>query len=127
MMYSIIRYFTCIYLVLSSSIVAIAKSDGPSFSRDIRPILSGKCFKCHGPDRETREADFRLDRRESAIDADVIIPGNPSESWILDVVSSDDPDLRMPPKGDPLSAEEIESLRASVSYTHLTLPTICSV
>ena len=112
MMYTIIRYFTCISLVLSSSIVAIAKSDGPSFSRDIRPILSGKCFKCHGPDRETREADFRLDRRESAIDADVIIPGNPSESWILDVVSSDDPDLRMPPKGDPFSAEEIESLRA---------------
>lgn len=89
-----------------------AQSEPPSFSRDIRPILSGKCFKCHGPDREAREADLRLDRRESAIDADVIVPGNPAESWILDVVSSDDPDLRMPAKGDPLSSEEIELLRA---------------
>ncbi len=89
-----------------------AQTEPPSFSRDIRPILSGKCFKCHGPDREAREADLRLDRRESAIDADVIVPGNPAESWILDVVSSDDPDLRMPAKGDPLSSEEIELLRA---------------
>ena len=89
-----------------------AQSEPPSFSRDIRPILSGKCFKCHGPDREAREGDFRLDRRKSALDADVIVPGNPAESWILDVVSSDDPDLRMPKKGDPLSSEEIELLRA---------------
>ena len=76
------------------------------------PFFREKCFKCHGPDREAREADLRLDRRESAIDADVIVPGNPAESWILDVVSSDDPDLRMPAKGDPLSSEEIELLRA---------------
>ena len=97
-------------LLLGASLQA--QSEPPSFSRDIRPILSGKCFKCHGPDREAREADLRLDRRESAIDADVIVPGNPAESWILDVVSSDDPDLRMPAKGDPLSSEEIELLRA---------------
>ncbi len=99
-----------ILLLIGASLHAL--SEPPSFSRDIRPILSGKCFKCHGPDREAREADLRLDRRENAIDADVIVPGNPTESWILDVVSSDDPDLRMPAKGDPLSSEEIELLRA---------------
>ncbi len=95
----------------TSTTAVHAQPKSPSYNRDIRPILSGKCFKCHGPDSETREADFRLDRRESAIDADVIVPGKPVESWILDVVSSDDPDLRMPPKGDPLSSEEIALLR----------------
>lgn len=110
-MYSIIRYFSYLALLLGSSAEVFAQSDSVSFNRDIRPILSGKCFKCHGPDREAREAEFRLDRRESAIRADVIVPGDPDESWMLDVVSSDDMDLRMPPKGDPLSSEDIANLR----------------
>lgn len=101
-----------VFLVLLVASLLQAQPDEVSFSRDIRPILSGKCFKCHGPDRETREADFRLDRRESAIRADVIVPGEPDASWILDVVTSDDPDLRMPPKGEPLSTEEIAHLKA---------------
>lgn len=101
-----------VFLLLLGVSSLHAQSDSVSFSRDIRPILSGKCFKCHGPDRETREAEFRLDQRESAIRADIFVPGNPDESWILDVVMSDDPDLRMPPKGDPLSEQEIAHLRA---------------
>ncbi|MEM9159185.1 MAG: PSD1 and planctomycete cytochrome C domain-containing protein [Verrucomicrobiota bacterium] len=87
------------------------EADSPSFTRDIRPILSGKCFNCHGPDKATREAGFRLDRRESAIDADVLTPGDALDSWIMEVVSTDDMDLRMPPKGDALSDEEIDLLR----------------
>ena len=98
-MHRLLRY--SIASLLLATFVTFGESESPSFSRDIRPILSGKCFKCHGPDPETREADFRLDRRESAIDADVIVPGDPVESWILEVVSTDAPDLRMPPKGDP--------------------------
>ena len=101
-----------IALVLGSIAFVSAENESPSFSRDIRPILSGKCFKCHGPDPETREGDFRLDRRESAVDADVIVPGDSVESWIMEVVTTDDPDLRMPPKGDPLTAEEISKLKA---------------
>ena len=107
-----LRPIAAIFSLLLPGAWLQAQAEPPSFSRDIRPILSGKCFQCHGPDREAREAELRLDRRQSAIDADVIVPGNPAESWILDVVTSDDPDLRMPAKGEPLSAEEIELLRA---------------
>ncbi len=114
-MYQVFRYISALTLFIGSVSLACAAEDPPSFSRDIRPILSGKCFKCHGPDPETREADFRLDQRQSAIDAEVIVPGDPVESWILEVVSTDDLDMRMPPKGDPLSADEIETLRAWIA------------
>ncbi|MEM9368160.1 MAG: PSD1 and planctomycete cytochrome C domain-containing protein [Planctomycetota bacterium] len=81
------------------------------FSRDVRPILSGRCFKCHGPDAESREADLRLDQREEAIAYDSIVPGAPDESSLIERVVTDDPDLRMPPSGAPLSTREVRVLR----------------
>ncbi|MEM8952613.1 MAG: PSD1 and planctomycete cytochrome C domain-containing protein [Verrucomicrobiota bacterium] len=81
------------------------------FSRDIRPILSGKCFKCHGPDSGSREADLRLDLRDAALDAEAIIAGAAHESSLFDRVTTGDLDDRMPPKGKPLSQEEVRLLR----------------
>jgi hypothetical protein len=89
-----------------------------SFAREIRPILSNRCFTCHGPDEKKREADLRLDQREAAF-ADrggyaSIVPGDPEASELLRRVISQDPDEQMPPPDSeikPLSAAEQELLR----------------
>jgi len=67
------------------------------FNRDIRPILSDKCFQCHGPDEKTLEGDLRLDERSSAVGAKAIVPGSPELSEVLARILSDDPDEVMPP------------------------------
>ncbi len=73
------------------------KSDPVRFNRDIRPILSDNCFYCHGPDKNHREAELRLDDRQAAIDAKVITPGNPGESELIARITSADKDEIMPP------------------------------
>ena len=73
------------------------------FNRHIRPILSDKCFTCHGPDPGTREADLRLDIREAALaeregyDAPAIVPGRPGKSALVARIHHEDPSERMPP------------------------------
>ena len=78
--------------------------DVVSYNYDIRPILSDKCFKCHGPDANHREAHLRLDIADSAYaplhvtkGAFAIVPGDPNKSMLLKRVSSPDPDFMMPP------------------------------
>lgn len=83
------------------------------FVRDIKPILSDKCFQCHGPDENQLQADLRLDLRDSAVGY-AIEPGDPDNSSLIDRLLSSDPDERMPPahsKKDPLSEQEIELFR----------------
>lgn len=89
-----------------------------SFRRDILPLLSSRCFLCHGPDEGTREAELRLDQRDDAVrDRDgvfIIKPGTPEESELLARIGSKDADLVMPPPDSgkkPLSPEEIELVR----------------
>ncbi|MGB1128619.1 MAG: PSD1 and planctomycete cytochrome C domain-containing protein [Haloferula sp.] len=85
------------------------------FGRQIQPILSDKCYTCHGPDEGTREADLRLDQRESATAGGgiaAIIPGDSKASLLVDHILSDDPDELMPPPEvkKPLSEEEKQML-----------------
>ncbi len=86
------------------------------FNKDIRSILSNRCFTCHGPDDAERQADLRLDSRDGAMadlgDHAAVVPGKPEASELIKRVSSSDPDLVMPPvgKGQPLSKQEIELL-----------------
>lgn len=87
------------------------------YSRDIRPILSNHCFKCHGPDSGARKAELRLDTPEGAFanrgDYQAIAPGKPDTSAILERVASSDPETRMPPAGAtrPLTSDQIDRLR----------------
>lgn len=73
------------------------------YNRDVRPILSNRCFACHGPDSNARKAGLRLDVRESAVanrdgyDRPAIVPGNPGRSELIRRVQADDPEERMPP------------------------------
>ncbi|MEL6110272.1 MAG: DUF1553 domain-containing protein [Planctomycetota bacterium] len=102
---------TCAALLVTGPASA-QTSAAYDFNRDIRPVLSGKCFHCHGPDAAGREADLRLDDRDAVINYGAILPGEADESELIVRVTTDDPDLRMPPKGDPLSAEQIAKLKA---------------
>ncbi len=88
------------------------------FSRDVRPILSDKCFHCHGPDEAGRKAKLRLDTREGALrlkdGVAPIVPGKSAESEILHRVTSREDDEVMPPpesKLARLTPAEVDTLR----------------
>src|SRR4051794_32641598 len=88
------------------------------FNRDIRPILSENCYACHGPDQNKRKAGLRLDIRTDAVSElksgnIAIVPGKPSESKLVERITTKDDDERMPPlkTGKHLTAEQIETLR----------------
>jgi hypothetical protein len=88
-----------------------------AFNRDIRPILSDKCFHCHGPDATAKKIKLRLDS-ETAAKADLggrfaIVPGSPDKSEMVRRIASDNPAVRMPPaySGLKLTNEEILLLR----------------
>ena len=88
------------------------------FNEQVRPVLSDRCFACHGPDEGNRQAELRFDLRDGAV-ADLgghaaIVPGNPAESELLARICSADPNMVMPPlssKKKPLTSEEIAILR----------------
>jgi WD40 repeat protein len=85
------------------------------FARDIEPIFTKTCYKCHGPEKQ--KSAFRLDNREAALKGGEngvdILPGKSAESPLIRYVAGLDEEIKMPPKGsDPLSAEEIGLLRA---------------
>ena len=91
--------------------LAVGADDPISFNRDIRPILSDKCFHCHGPDEHSREADLRFDIKESAMHA--IEPGDPDSSELIYRILEEDPDSRMPPAevNKPLTPAEVQLLQ----------------
>ena len=80
------------------------------FNREVRPILSDKCFSCHGPDEHGRKADLRLDLEREAKNPELlaIVEGKPEESEMIFRIHSQEKDEVMPPPetGKPLSARE---------------------
>ncbi len=89
-----------------------------AFTRDIRPILADKCFKCHGPDIKQRKGKLRLDnRRDATATAEsgnaAIVPGELDESELYRRITATDPEERMPPAktGKSLTTAEIALLK----------------
>jgi len=104
--------------ILAFATLAPLAAAGPDFNRDVRPILSNRCFKCHGPDEAHQEAGLRLDLRDAAVRAldsgeRAIVPGHADSSELVARIESDDPDLVMPPPQTKvsLSADEKRVLR----------------
>lgn len=88
------------------------------FSAQIRPIISGKCFSCHGADEGGRKAKLRLDLREEAVKerkggGHAIVPGDAAKSLVYQRIITKDTDDLMPPVkgGHPLTAPEIELIK----------------
>jgi hypothetical protein len=96
-----ISRLTLSILILIGSNGSASADEPVSFNREIRPLLSGKCYSCHGPDEEAREAELRLDSFEAATQGDsgtaAIVPGKSSRSELVRRILSDDPDEQMPP------------------------------
>ena len=80
---------------------AVAEPDSVRFDRDVLPILSENCYPCHGPDDQQRKAGLRLDSLDGA-SRDLggyraIEIGSPRKSHLIELIESEDPELRMPP------------------------------
>ncbi|AMV39090.1 DUF1553 domain-containing protein [Planctomyces sp. SH-PL62] len=92
-------------------------SEKVDFERQVRAILSDKCFHCHGPDPKNRKAGLRLDSKDGAFGESktglfAIVPGDPDESELVARITSEDEGERMPPRalGRDLSPHEVEIL-----------------
>ncbi len=106
---------------LSAGSAQAASAAKVDFQRDVRPILSGTCFKCHGPDEATRKGGLRLDIREEALKPAksgerAIVPKNPKASELVARVFTTDEDDVMPPPSakHPLTEAQKETLRSWV-------------
>ena len=79
------------------------------FAHRVVPILRKNCVECHGGRRH--EGDFSLNTRELLLEGGAVSPGHVADSHLIDLVSSDDKDERMPKNKPPLSADDIKTLR----------------
>ena len=98
-------------LVVLTSPLSTLAADAPDYNRDVRPILSNHCFKCHGPG--TAKAGVRLDSQKLAAKKDAIVPGKPDASTVIERICTDDEDSRMPPadSGNRLTPAQIDTLK----------------
>ena len=105
-------------LILALLITSVSAEEKVSFNFQIRPILSDKCYFCHGPDHENRKAKLRLDTEEGAFKAlkkgrHPIVKGSPEKSEIWKrIVTDDEDDLMPPPESNlTLSAHEKDLIK----------------
>jgi len=101
-------------LILSGTLTCLHADDPVSFSRDVAPILARRCVACHG-ERKPR-ARYRIDSfarfvRPGRSGRPPFVPGKPQESLLVELITNDDDDERMPRDDDELSTAQITTLR----------------
>jgi hypothetical protein len=108
----------CSNLIAIVALFTIASGAAPvDFDRDIRPILSNTCYTCHGPDSNKRATEVRFDQKAGLFaeleNASIVVPGQPAMSELYLRVTSDDPDVHMPPadQKQQLSVAQIDLLK----------------
>jgi hypothetical protein len=110
-------FFALAGMVLSGLLVSGGTAAPVMFSRDVLPVLSDRCFQCHGPDAKAgRKGDLRLDdendAKRSRDGRRVIWEKDPSASELIRRITTADPDDRMPPdQGKALSTVQVETLK----------------
>lgn len=92
---------------------AAAPAEKVDFNFQIRPLLSDRCFACHGPDEKSRMAKLRLDLKDNALKPlsngmSIIKPGDPAKSEVMRRLTSTDPAVRMPPAWSNLTMNQEE-------------------
>ena len=104
-------------LLLSPFAVAQGAAEAVDYDRDIRPVLSARCFKCHGPDAQRRKVGLRLDTEAGMFSPrddgpPVVVKGDPDRSELIRRVTHADAAERMPPSedGPPLTERERQLL-----------------
>src|SRR5579871_1886126 len=104
-----------LFVLLATQHTARAAGPPVDFSREILPILSDNCFRCHGPDARARKAKLRLDTPEGALRKSdpVIVPGKSADSELVRrIASTETADVMPPPKSNrQLSPRQVELLR----------------
>ncbi len=108
----VVILIACASLFVGAHVANAVTRPPVSYDRDIRPILSDKCYRCHGPDAESRQADLRLDMPKG-LSKKIIVAGQPEKSELIRRISSTDDDERMPPPDSKLSlsADQKDLLR----------------
>ena len=107
----------CWFMLWAACAQSAAAADSSAtkleFNRDIRPILSDNCYRCHGPDKNQRKAKLRLDVREVALERNAFVPGKPDDSELIRRINTTNLDDVMPRPSSQkiLTPEQKELLR----------------
>ena len=106
-------YYPAAFLLTLSIAAPASLCAAVDFDQEIRPLLQAKCVDCHGPKKN--KADLRLDAKPYAFkggeSGPVVVAGQPHKSLLLERITTQDEDQKMPPKGEPLTATQIEKVR----------------
>ena len=111
------RVLLLLSLVSTASMAYADESARISFAKQIRPIFNKQCTACHGGVKQAADISFAYKDQVVAPEGSIVVPGNPDESELMARITSEDPDVRMPPAdhGHALTEKEIGLIKQWIS------------